>query len=201
MEVKEPAPAYNRKYWTIEDYLQMENASEEKHEFYQGEIFTMSGSKLPHNIVTRNIYISLGQKLKGKECQPFGSDLRIHIPSNTLFTYPDISIFCGEVKTLNNGEFNALNPTVLIEVLSLSTNNYDRGGKFKLYRNIPTLKEYILVDSVSVSAEVFHINQNGYWELIEYKSLSDVLLVQSIQVELELKEIYEGTNLTDNIPA
>jgi Uma2 family endonuclease len=93
MEVKEPALAYNRKNWTIEEYLQMENASEEKHEYYQGEIFAMSGPKLPHVIIAGNTFGNLYQKLRGKSCQPFNSDLRIHIPSNTLFTYPDISVF------------------------------------------------------------------------------------------------------------
>lgn len=87
------------------------------------------------------------QKLKGKSCQPFGSDQRIHIEKNTLFTYPDISVICGELKTLNNDEWNILNLTVLSEILSPSTKNYDRGEKFKLYRDIPTLKEYILIDS------------------------------------------------------
>ena len=194
MEIKEPAPAYNRKLWTVEEYLAMENASDEKHEYYQGEIFAMSGAKLPHNIVARNTFGLLIQKLKAKGCESFGSDLRIHIPANTLFAYPDISIFCDAVKTLNDDEFNALNPTALIEVLSESTKSYDQGDKFKLYRDIPTLKEYLLIDSLSISIEAFAINEAGYWELKEYKS-PDESLLQSIKTYLSLKEIYEGTKL------
>ncbi|HUC83445.1 MAG TPA: Uma2 family endonuclease [Flavisolibacter sp.] len=201
MEVKEPALAYNRKNWTIEEYLEMEKASDEKHEYFQGEVFAMSGPKLTHNIITSNLLGTLGNKLKGKGCRPFGSDLRIHIPSNTLFTYPDISIFCDEVKTLNDDEWNALNPTVLIEVLSPSTKSYDRGDKFKLYRDIPTLKEYILIDSQSIAVEAFVINKNGYWELKEYNSLPDLLSLETIGVKLPLKEIYEGTKLVNSKPS
>jgi Uma2 family endonuclease len=201
MEIKEPAPAYNRKVWTIEEYLEMEETSDEKHEYYQGEIFTMSGAKLPHNIVTRNLYGKLIQELKDKSCQPFGSDLRIHIPANTLFTYPDISIFCDDIKTLNDDEFNALNPTILIEVLSPSTKNYNRGDKFKLYRNIATLKEYVLVDSLSISVEAFYINTAGNWELKEYTSVGDSLYLLTIDTRIPLKEIYEGTKLVTNEPS
>src|ERR1019366_918977 len=118
MEVKEPAIAYGKQKYTIEEYLEMENVATEKHEYYQGEIFAMSGAKHPHNLVIKNMYLSLGQKLKGKPCQPFGSDSRIHIQKNTLFTYPDISIVCGDPVFLNNDEWNLLNPTAIIEVIS-----------------------------------------------------------------------------------
>lgn len=195
MEVNEPALAYQRKDWTIEEYLAMENAADEKHEYYQGEVFAMSGAKIQHNIIVRNVFISLGVKLKGKSCQPFGSDFRIHIPSNTLFTYPDVSVFCGEVETLNNDEWNALNPTVLIEVLSPSTKSYDRGNKFKLYRDIASLKEYILIDSTSINIEAFTINDAGNWELRELKNVNDSLRLSSIKTELSVADIYEGTKL------
>jgi Uma2 family endonuclease len=91
--------------------------------------------------------------LKGKPCKPFGSDLRIHIPENTLFTYPDISIICNEIKTSPVDLDTAILPTVIIEILSSSTRNYDHGGKFKLYRDIPSLKEFILIDSESIGVE------------------------------------------------
>ena len=150
MEVREPAVAYSKQKFSIEEYLEIENASIEKHEYYKGEIFAMSGAKVPHNMISRNFLFALGKKLRGKSCQPFGSDQRIHVEENTLFTYPDISIICGEIITLNNDDCNVLNPTVIIEVLSPSTKNYDRGEKFKLYRDIPSLKEYILADSESI---------------------------------------------------
>jgi len=171
MEIREPAVAYRNRKYSIEEYLEMETASTEKHEYYRGEIFAMSGAKLNHNYITRNLMIGLAKKLHGKGCQPFGSDLRVHVEANTLFTYPDISIVCGKPQTLNDDEFNLLNPTVIIEVLSQSNRNYDRGEKFKLYRDIPTLKEYVLVDSLAYEVEAWRLNENQHWELETYKQL------------------------------
>lgn len=195
MEVHEPAVAYGKQKFSIEEYLEMENGADEKHEYYKGEIFAMSVAKVPHIKVSRNLLVSLGLRLKGKTCQPYGSDLRIHIPSNTLFTYPDISIICGEINTLNDDQFNALNPTVIIEVLSQSTKNYDRGEKFKLYRDIKTLKEYILVDSATVHIEVFRLNETGHWELEEYNGLSNTLFMKAINESILLSEIYDGAGI------
>jgi Uma2 family endonuclease len=195
MEVNEPAVAYSKQKMSIEEYLEMENASTEKHEYYKGEIFDMSGAKMPHNRISSNLLIALGSKLKGKKCQPYGSDARIHIESNTLFTYPDISIICGEVITLNNDDYNVLNPTVIIEVLSKSTKNYDRGEKFKLYRDIATLKEYILVDPESTDIEIFRLNENGHWELEEYKSLTDTVIIKSIDETVLVSDIYDGVRI------
>lgn len=195
MDIKEPAVSYSHKKYTIEEYLQMEETSAEKHEYYQGEIFAMSGAKVQHNMISLNIAIALGNKLKGKTCKPFNSDQRIYVEKNSLFTYPDISIVCGDPETRNNDELNLVNPTVIIEVLSSSTKNYDRGEKFKLYRDIPTLKEYTLVDSESISVEAFYINDTGHWELTEYKNIEDTLFIKAIQSSFELSEIYEGTKL------
>jgi len=195
MEVKEPAIAYSQQKISIEAYLEMENAALEKHEYYQGEVFAMSGAKVPHNRITSNLLAELGMRLKGKKCRPYNSDQRIHIPSNTLFTYPDISIVCGEVITLNDDEYNVLNPTVIIEVLSKSTKNYDRGEKFKLYRDIPTLKEYILVDSQSIHIEAFRMNKNNHWELEEYNAIDTALEVKAINENILLNEIYDGVKL------
>ena len=114
-----------------------------------------------------------------------------------MFTYPDISIICGEIITLNNDDYNVLNPTVIIEVLSRSTKNYDRGEKFKLYRDISTLKEYILVDSQSIHIEVFRLNENGHWELQEYNLLSDIVIIKAIDETVSLSEIYDGVRIGD----
>ena len=195
LELREPVSLYGRKIFSIEEYLEMETAATEKHEYYGGEIFAMSGALLPHNIISVNTLVYLHQKLKGKSCRPFNSDMRIHIEKNTLFTYPDISVVCGEAKTLNDDNFNLLNPTIIIEILSKSTKNYDRGDKFKLYRDIPTLKEYILVDSLSISVEAFRINKKNHWELEEYKHIDAALDIPILQLCIPLIEIYEGTKL------
>lgn len=196
MEVREPAVVYGKKKLTIEEYLKYEKTSDQKHEYYMGEIFAMSGARVNHNRIVVRLTALLGQKLRGKPCEPFNSNQRIHIPQNTLFTYPDISIVCGEVRTLDNDDFNVLNPTVIIEVLSPGTKGYDRGEKFKLYRDIPTLKEYIRVDSQFISVEAFRINAQGHWELEEYKKLNEVLQFPSVGVSLPLNEIYEGMKVS-----
>lgn len=193
--MREPAIAYGKTKLTIDEYLEFEQTSEEKHEYYKGEIFAMSGAKIPHNDIAGNLYYGLRKRLEGKSCKPYNSDQRIYIPQNTLFTYPDISIVCGEIITLDNDDWNILNPAVIIEVLSPATINYDRGGKFKLYRDIATLREYILVDSENISIEAFRINDSGHWELEEYRKPDEALLIKTVQISLPVNEIYEGTKL------
>ncbi len=192
MDVREPVVAYGNRKYTIEEYLELENAATEKHEYYHGEIFAMSGAKLQHNAICGNLYFQLRQKLDGKGCRPFNSDTRIHIKKNTLFTYPDISVVCGEIETLDNDDMNVLNPSIIFEVLSPSTRNYDREAKFILYRDIPTLKEYITIDPASVRVEAWHINANGNWELKEYKAIEEILRLPTIDVSLSLADVYEG---------
>lgn len=199
MEIREPVVVYGKQKTTIEEYLQMEETSLEKHEYYRGEVFAMSGSKVPHNIIARNLLVSLTQKLKGKPYQPFGSDQRLHVEKNTLFTYQDISVVCGEIETRNYDNWNVLNPTVLIEVLSPSTKNYDRGEKFVLYRDIPSLKEYILVDSKTIHIESFRLNAGNHWELEEHRSASEVLQIPSINISVLISEIYDGVDLRSEV--
>jgi Uma2 family endonuclease len=194
--VREPAIAFGKTRLTIEEYLQFETESTEKHEYYNGEVFAMSGAKLNHNKVFSNLFGRLEEQLRGQPCQPFGSDLRIHVPSNSLFTYPDISVFCEEVKTMDNDEFNALNPTIIIEILSPSTKEYDRGTKFRLYRDIASLKEYVMIDSNEIGVESFFINSTGNWELKTYKDITSFLVFESLKLKLSLAEIYEGVKLT-----
>lgn len=194
-EVREPAVAYGKRHFTIEEYLEMENAATEKHEYYKGEIFAMSGAKENHVDICGNVWAGLKSKLKGKPCKPRGLDMRVYIPENSLFTYPDLAVFCGERKTLNDDKMNAINPTVIIEVLSPSTKKYDRGEKFELYKAIPTLADYILIDSESIKAEVWHKAVNGEWLVTEYSTLSEVMLIQSIDVALPLAEVYEDVSM------
>lgn len=194
-EVKEPAPKYN--YISPEQYLEMERASETKHEYYKGEVFAMSGASLQHNFVSHNVFGSLIIFLKGKNCKPFGSDLRIYIPENTLYTYPDISIICGKPETADSFRDSIINPSVIIEILSKSTKDYDRGTKFTLYRGIKTLKEYILIDSTSISIEIFTRQNNNSWNLTEFKQLSDSFTITTINLTLHLKDVYEDVSFDE----
>ena len=193
MEVREPEVIFNKSKFTAEEYLQIEKDSPTKNEYFKGEIFAMAGAGPRHNVIFSNLFGELAHRLKGRPCRPYGSDLRIHIPKNTLYTYPDISIICEEI--VSSKADTAVQPTVLIEILSPSTKNYDRGGKFILYRDIPTLREFVLIDSESISAEAFRINKNGHWELEDYRSIEDVLTIPIVDVSITLKELYEGTKL------
>jgi len=195
MELKEPAPSYQKKSYTIREYLEMEKDTSEKHEYSKGGIFAMAGVSNVHNIIFKNTFGNLFISLKGKKCQPYGSDLRIHIPENSLFTYPDISIICGDIINSKEDEETATQPTVIIEILSPATKNYDRGEKFMLYRAIPALKEYILIDSESIHAEHFAINKEGLWQLKEYNKPEEKIMIETLNVQLLLQEVYEGSKL------
>ena len=180
---------------TVEEYLAFENESSEKHEYYQGEVFNMSGAKVTHNEIVQNTNHLILNHLDNKPCKVYNSDQRVCVEKNNLFTYPDLSIFCDGITTLNNDEVTAVNPSVIIEVLSPGTKDYDRGLKFKLYRDIPSLKEYILIDSETVNVDAFAINAQGYWELREYKTISETLHLPAIQLNIPLLAIYAGTKL------
>lgn len=175
---------------TAEEYLRAEREALNKHEYYRGQIFAMSGASLPHNIIFKNTFLNLGIKLKGKKCQPFGSDLRIHIPENSLYTYPDISIICGKPETTDDTKDTITNPSVIIEILSKSTRDYDKGQKFTLYRDITTLKEYILIDSETVSVETLTRNDDRSWTFREYRSLGDTFDIETIGESFSVSELY-----------
>jgi Uma2 family endonuclease len=194
-EVKEPAPKYN--YISQEEYLEMERVADEKHEYYKGEVFAMSGATWEHNVIVKNINTIILPFLKGKSCNMFGSDLRIHIPENTLYTYPDFSIICGNPETTSKENDTVIQPSVIIEVLSKSTKDYDRGTKFNLYRSIKTLKEYILVDSTSVSVELFTRLEDNSWHLTEYKELTATFHISTIDLTLCLKDIYDDVRFEE----
>jgi Uma2 family endonuclease len=196
MYLREPAVAYGKSKFTIPEYLDMENNATDKHEYYRGEIFAMSGATYAHNVVCMNVATALKRKLKGKPCQPLGSDMRVYIPANSLFTYPDLSVICGKPQFLNDDERNLLNPTLIIEVLSPSTRSYDRGDKFKVYRDIPTLRDYVLVDAEQVGIEQYAMNTHGQWQLTEYKHIDETLRLKSLGLSLKLADMYEGVDFS-----
>lgn len=181
-------------YYTPENYLELERKAAYKSEYFKGEIFAMAGASRNHNRIKENLSIGIGSYLKGKRCQSFSSDMRLHIPSNSLYTYPDLVIVCGEPELLDATFDTLLNPTILVEVLSESTKDYDRGGKFMLYRNIPTFQEYILVDSEQIRVEAWYKPENGFWTLRkETGAVDDSLTIQTLDLTLSLRDIYEQT--------
>ena len=190
--VNEPAIKYN--YISPEEYLELERAATEKHEYYQGEIFAMSGATRGHNEIFSNLFGDIAHKLKGKGCKPYGSDFRVHIPKNTLYTYLDIIIVCGKPELAYDRFDNLINPSVIIELLSKSTRNYDKGEKFTLYRDIDSLKEYILVDTEKIHVEKHLRNADNSWQLTDYKSLDNSFRIETVQIVLSLTDIYQDVS-------
>lgn len=178
------------KYMTVEEYLEFEETSTEKHEFIGGVIYAMAGAGVSHNRVVRNSVIEIGQFLKGKPCEIFQGDLKIHVKTESGIAYPDISIVCDGLQFLEGRKDVVTNPAIIIEVLSPSTQNYDHGEKFMFYRQIPVLQEYILISSIEAFVEKFKKADSGSWILTEYKNLTDTLPIDTIRYNLPLSEIY-----------
>ena len=190
-ELNEPALKYN--CLSPEDYLVLERASKrDKHELHQGHLVTMQGASMKHNTIVANMLGSIVPHLKGKNCRAFPSDLRVYISTAESFTYPDISIVCDEPDTLDDAYPDTIrNPTVIIEVLSPSTEKYDRGNKFFYYMQIESLKEYFIVDSTSLYVQVARKQAQGTWKFEEVTDPKASVCIQSIQQVLTLAEIYE----------
>lgn len=179
---------------TIEEYLEMEELSLEKNEYYRGDVFTIAGAGFIHNQIVRNSLTAIDNFLRGKECQVFPSDLKVHIEPNSLFTYPDLSIICGKPQFWNKRTDVITNPVVIIEVLSKSTKDYDHGEKFALYRDIPSLQEYILISSGEVRFEQFIKQSPNEWRFTEYKSAEESFTINTIHFTTSLKEIYRDVD-------
>lgn len=143
-------------------------------------------------MIVSNTLIQVGEKLKNKKCLPFTSDLLIHIKSNGLYTYPDISVVCGIIEKADTPFDSVTNPVMIIEVLSETTKDYDRGSKFMLYRGLPSLKEYILIDSKGAThIEQFVKNEEDIWQLHEYQNMDDSLKIKSLDINIPLSDIYK----------
>jgi Uma2 family endonuclease len=176
--------------YTVEEYLSLEEKSLEKNEYYKGEIFAMAGASIQHNQIASNTHIAIGNHLQNRKCQIFQSDLKINVAKNSLISYPDLSIVCGAIETLQNHKDIVTNPSVLIEILSPTTQDYDRGGKFKLYRDIATLQEYILISSTENLVEKYTRQPNVTWLLEEFKTVDAIMAISTIDMQLPLHDIF-----------
>jgi len=179
--------------YTEAEYLEMERKASFKSEFFAGEIFAMAGAGLNHNTIVGNTFGIIWTFLKGKPCRIFPSDLRVKVDKSGLYTYPDLSIVCGKPVLMDDKFDTLLNPVVLIEVLSKSTEDYDKGSKFSFYRQIESLQEYILISSESPKMEKFKKLETGNWLFSESREGTD-FLIESIDCVLELNEVYSGVD-------
>ncbi|OQW92945.1 MAG: hypothetical protein BWK79_13745 [Beggiatoa sp. IS2] len=177
---------------TREAFLALEATSQEKHEFYQGEVFAMAGGTFNHSVIGLNVTATLKAKLHGKSCQPMNSDMCIGTPGG-LLTYPDASVVCGKPKLSDNQRI-LLNPVLIVEVLSPSTCAYDRGDKFRSYRTILTFRDYLMIDSEKIYVEYFRKIENNAWIFHEYTCLTEKICLGSLVETIGLSELYEGVN-------
>ena len=184
-----------RKTFTESEYLELERNADFKSEYYNGETFAMAGASLIHNKIVSNLIFLFNQFLKDKPCDVYPSDLRLQVEKSGLYTYPDITIVCGKAELLDNKFDTLKNPTILIEVLSDSTEKYDRGQKFSFYREIPSLKEYILVSSKTMKIEKFKRLEDGNYLYIESNE-HQPFPIDSIDMNLNLEDVYNKIDWT-----
>jgi Uma2 family endonuclease len=177
-------------FLTAEEYLNLEEKAEYKSEYMDGEIFAMAGISPEHDMIAVNLVASLHSQFKGTPCKAHTSDMRVAV-SLTAYTYPDISIACKDARYLRRGTGNLLNPAVIIEVLSPSTEIYDRRRKFGKYKQIASLMEYVLVSQDEVLVERYARQQSGDWLYSSLSSLDDSLTLTAVPATLKLRDIYD----------
>ena len=188
-------PAEKHRY-TIAEYLALEEKAQERHEFHDGEILMMSGGTYRHSAICSNLNRFLGNRLDGKPSRPLDSNMRVRIAAQSKYLYPDTSVLCGPpaFDPDDPKETTILNPRIVFEVLSDSTESYDRGAKFQMYRQIPSLEEYVLVSQSGPLVETFLRQPAGGWLLQTWKDLQSAASLQSVQIDLPLSEIYFGVD-------
>jgi Uma2 family endonuclease len=181
---------------TPEEYLSIERKAEYKRDYFDGEIYAMTGASREHNLITGNVYGELRQQLKGKPCEAYASDMRVRVPAARLYTYPDVVVVCGEPKFEDAHVDTLLNPTLIVEVLSRSTETYDRGKRSVYYRMIDSLAEYLLVEQDEYRIEQYVKQADGRWLLSEETSLEGSIDLASVECRLALSEAYDRVDLS-----
>lgn len=184
--------------WTEAEYLAFERASEEKHELIDGEIVSMSGASENHNLIAASTLSSLFTQIRKGSCKIYPSDMRVRVGKRRQYTYPDMTIVCGKPVFADDQKDTLLNPTVIIEVLSPSTEAYDRGDKFMLYRTLESLQEYILISQNRIHIERYVRQPDNHWLLSEIQQLDSSIELTSVGCTLVAADIYEQLNF-DNV--
>lgn len=185
--------------YTADEYLATERASAHKSEFVKGRIYAMTGAKWPHNRIVSNIVTNLGVRLQEGDCSVVSNDQRVKVSRTGMYTYPDVVALCGKPEFEDAEVDTLINPGVIFEVLSRSTELYDRGEKFSHYRKIESLREYILVAQDEVRVEQF-VRHGDHWMLTEFTSLSDILRMETFGCEIPLGLIYHRIEFPPDRP-
>ena len=177
-------------YYTPEEYLEFERKSDIRHEYIDGEIYERAGAAKHHNIISANIVRLLGNQFLERDCNVYGSDMRVKIITTGRYTYPDVVALCGEEIFEEETEDTLLNPMLIVEILSKSTEAYDRGAKFEHYQTVESLQEYILITQEPFRVEQFVRKDRNVWTYFEFRKPDDVVKLNSIDCELALQDIY-----------
>jgi len=195
-------PVEKPRYHTIDEYLRIDRDSSERLEYIDGEIVAMAGGTYNHSLVIANAVRELGNGLKGKPCRVLESNLRVGIPRDTRFMYPDIPVICGkpEFDPRDDRNETVTNPRLVIEVLSPSTELHDRGEKFRRYRELSSLQEYVLVSQERPSIETFFRQADGAWLMTPYFGIESTIRLRSVEIDLPMTEIYAGVEFPPPSP-
>jgi len=178
-----------------EQYLEIERQAESKSEYYQGEMFAMAGAGLAHNILVANVVAGLHSQLRSRPCRVLPSDMRVRVSATGLYTYPDVVVVCGDPQFTDQRFDTLTNPNLIAEVLSPSTEAYDRGRKFEQYGEIASLQEYLLVASDRVHVDLYTRQAGGRWLLTSANRPEDTLELESVNCRLVLAVLYEKVEL------
>ena len=179
-----------KRYYSTEEYLALEEAADYKSEYIDGEIFPMAGGSTNHNQIAGNFYATLNFAFRTEDYEVFMSDVRLWIPQRRIYTYPDVMVVAGEPEYYDNRTDTITNPRVIIEVLSPSTKGYDRSKKFEAYRTIPTFEEYLLIDQTRIYIEHFSKTDNERWLFGDYDQSDDAITLASVSFQISLADIY-----------
>jgi len=182
---------------TLDEYIAIEESSETKHEFLDGNVHEMTDFSPAHCLITANLIGSLHPQLRGKSCRMFPSTQRLKVEATGLYTYPDASVVCGPMQLAEKPNYTMTNPTVLIEVLSPSTEGYDRGMKFEHYRKIDSLRAYLLIAQDSIQVELYTRQEQNSWLLEEFTEKETMVPLDAIGCTMAIKDIYRDVEFDE----
>ncbi|MEL6941406.1 MAG: Uma2 family endonuclease [Bacteroidota bacterium] len=184
-----------QQYYSISEYLAFEENSTERYEYENGIIRAMSGGTINHSTLGTNITTILnnGVQTKGKNCRPFNSDLKIRIEKNNSFVYPDAMLICGDIETSEQDSNSVTNPVLIVEVLSKSTERYDRSDKFRKYCSLASFKEYVLIDQYRPIVDILYKEDASYWKMISAIGLDASFYLHTLDLVVKMEDLYRGT--------
>ena len=189
-------------YITPQEYLARERAAEFKSEYCEGVIYAMSGASEAHNIISSNVTGELWSQFKGRPCKVYSSDMKVLVNTTGLYTYPDAVALCGEAQFHDRGKYVLLNPSLIFEVLSPSTEAYDRGKKFNHYQHITTLTDYVLVSQDRIRLERYQRQVDGSWRYTNHEDSEEVIHFATLECKLRLADIYDKVEFpVSDVPA